>query len=226
MIPQGKVDSGHKQKKEPDIIYKSGEEEEEEDGDEVSKDEEDAGGNQGKSTSIVPIVDSNPGKIDTSQPSSGRAMRSKVGKRRRFYGHYGSGTRKNQYITTAAAAPKKREETVQRDSRIQQNCEVSVVNKKQNNTAEGGDSFESYGRYVASELRSLGSRYAQECTKLKIQQALFEAHFINEQQQSYSADNNIQYSMAMPSSHSQPQVVLLPADLQQQNSSGSGASSP
>ena len=92
----------------------------------------------------------------------------------------------------------------------------SIMNQTDNTIV--GDSFDAYGRYVASELRSLNSRYAQECTKLKIQQALFEGHFTKEQSSNHTsagaAVDNTEYSVALPtmatlSSPRQQSTVLL-----------------
>ena len=149
------------------------------------------------------------------QPSSAKVLRSsKSGKKRRFYNDiYNSGLTSRSAPAAATVflrKQKKEPELAQKDNNIR-NQDSKSTNSRYPNMFSTGDSFDNYGRYVSSELRSLKSRYAQEFTKLKIQQALFEAHFLADGQQQQD-HNNVQFSMT--SSNTQPQVVILPTSLQ------------
>lgn len=174
---------------------------------------------QSNSTDQV-VVESNENteNIAKKQQTPGKVLRSSNrDKKRRFYNLYTSSPTRRLALPAASSSSKQKRkpEKVQKDnSNKNQNSEPTnsaAINSPANNkgnTFAAGDSFDNYGRYVSSELRSLKSRYAQEFTKLKIQQVLFEAHFMSGEQQDY---DNVQLSMA--SSNNQPQVVILPTSL-------------
>ena len=219
------------------------EEEEIEDKDDGNKDNEhdsDVENHQSDSTVQV-VVEGDTGKQTSfvkRQSVSSKVLRSsRNGNKRRFYHNlYTSSPSRRLASSPASASSRKlkknsgtalKENTTKiiKDSAAtsfaltnsaQKNSTAS--NSGTDNTFPAGDSFDNYGRYVSSELRSLKSRYAQELTKLKIQQVLFEAHFMSREQQQQQQEqqqqdlDKIQFSMA-PSNSSQSQVVILSTSL-------------